>query len=70
MRLSNCLEIVPPVVRVVEELLHRLGLKLPLQTCLSLDDLFSQKLLSGEGWAQIDMHRKHTETALVRQADR
>ena len=70
MRLSNRLEIVPPVVRVVEELLHRLGLKFPLQTCLSFDNLFRQKLLSGERWTQIDMHGQHSETTLVRQADR
>ena len=70
MCLSDCLEVVPPVVRIVTEALDRLRLKLLLKAGLTFDDLLGEKLLSGKGWHKVDVQGKHTKGSLVGQADR
>ena len=67
MRLSDLLVVVPPVVRVVKEFLDSFLLKLSLKTCLSLDDFLSEELLSGERRTDVNVHRQHAKTPLMRQ---
>ena len=70
MCLSERLEIVPPVVGVVQELLDRLRLKFLLETCLSVNDFLGEKFSSGQRWYQVNVHGEHAKGALVGQTDR
>ena len=66
---ANCLEVVPPIVSVVQESLNCLRLKFLFQTCLSFDYFLCQELLATEGRHKIDIHCKHAERTLMRLTD-
>lgn len=68
MRVSNRLEVLPPVVGVVKELLDAFVLEFGLKTGLLLNGLFKQQLCSAQVRNHIKVESEDAEGALVGQA--